>query len=306
MVYYGDFSIFITTKDRLPELKYTLNLLEPYLKKGVHLSVCDDGSVDGTYEYLQKFYPSASIFRNEVSKGLIFSRNELLKQVNTKYAISLDDDLNFLTQDPFRIIQSHFEKEKACAVASFRIFWSENQPSTTISKDRPHRVRNYAGGAHAIRMQAWKKIPNYPAWFIFYGEEEFASYHFFKKGWEIHYLPQVLTHHRVNNKERKKNRDYTLRLRRSLRSGWYLYFLFLPWKEIPKKLSYSIWMQLKLKIAGGDLHSLAAMSLALKDVVQNFIKLLKNRSALTQKQFNQYQQLPPVKLYWKPTDEISN
>ncbi|MGM1056439.1 MAG: glycosyltransferase family 2 protein [Bacteroidota bacterium] len=303
MVYYTDFSVFITTKDRLPELIYTLKSLKPYLEKGVYLYICDDGSKDGTQEYLLKNYPTVSVFRNRESKGLIYSRNQLLKRITSKYAVSLDDDLNILTDDPFKIIQSYFEKEDACAAVSFRIFWSKIEPETNTTKNQPHRVKTFAGGAHAIRMVAWQEIPDYPDWFIFYGEEEFASYNFLKKGWEIHYLPQVLAHHRVDNKERKKNSDYSTRLRRSLRSGYFLYFLFLPWKLIPRKLGYSIWMQFKNKIASGDIRSFVALSLALKDVAINFPKLLRNRKPLSLAQYKEYQKLPAVNLYWKPSDE---
>ena len=300
---YEAFSIFITTKDRASELRYTLESLDNYIKRGVKLLICDDGSTDETDTFLRTNYPSIVKIRNSKSKGLIYCRNQLLNQVKTPYAVSLDDDLNFLTEDPFAAIQNYFERERNCAVVSFRIFWSKSKPSTTASKDEPHRVRNYAGGAHAMRMAAWQGIPDYPDWFVFYGEEEFASCHFLRRGWEIHYLPEVLTQHRVNNNERKKNKDYVTRLRRSLRSGWFLYYIFLPWIFIPKKFAFSIWMQLKNRLATGNLHSYKAFFLALGDLVLNFPKLLLNRTPLTFDQYHEYQRLPSVKLYWNPSDE---
>jgi hypothetical protein len=65
-------------------------------------------------------------------------------------------------------------------------------------------MKSFAGGAHAWRMSAWRQIPDYPSWFIFHGEEDFAAYEMFKKRLEIHYLPSVLVHHRVDLKARKK------------------------------------------------------------------------------------------------------
>jgi GT2 family glycosyltransferase len=149
-------------------------------------------------------------------------------------------------------------------------------------------------------MAAWRTLPNYPVWFVFYGEENFASYQLFKKNWEIHYLPDVLVNHRVDVKARRNNSDYTLRLRRSLSSGWYLVFLFYPIKSIPRKIAYSLWMQFKLKVFKGDFKALQAIALALLDLVWNISRIIKNSNRLTKKEYIRYNHLPETKIYWKP------
>ena len=149
-------------------------------------------------------------------------------------------------------------------------------------------------------MSVWKTITGYPAWFVFYGEEDFASYQLFKKNWEVHYLPEILVNHRVNLKERKKDADYTTRLRRSLRADWYLYFLFCPIVLIPRKLSYSIWMQLKLKVFKGDFKALKAIFLAMLDLLFSIPKIIKDANRLSMKEYKDYQELKDTKLYWHP------
>ena len=162
------------------------------------------------------------------------------------------------------------------------------------------RVKGFVGCAHVWRMSAWKTIPDYPTWFVFYGEEDIASCELFKKNLEIHYLPSVLVHHRVDIKARKKNADYTIRLRRSLRSGWYLYFLFFPLIKIPRLLAYSIWMQFKLKVFKGDFRALKAIIQAFGDLIYSFPKILKHSNRLTMSEYKAYGKLENVKLYWKP------
>ena len=223
------FSILITTKNRLPDLIFTLEKLASLLTKPYfEVLICDDGSTDGTFDYVQKHFPNVIIFRNETSKGLIFSRNVLLEKTTAKYAISLDDDAHFLSQNPLEEIQQFFEINPTCGVLAFRIYWDKNSPITTQTNEKSIRVKGFVGCGHAWRMSAWRSIPNYPSWFVFYGEEDFAAYQLFKKEIEIHYLPSVLVHHRVDILSRKSNQDYQLRLRRSFRSGWYLYFMFYP------------------------------------------------------------------------------
>ena len=176
------FSILITTKNRLEDLKLTLLKITSLLnREDVECIICDDGSTDGTFEFIEKAYPGISIIQNCISKGLIFSRNRLMNLVTSEFAISLDDDLHFLSQNPSEIIENYFKNNHKCAIISFRIFWSIAPPNSTLTQDTPLRMKSFAGGAHAFRMEAWRSIPQYPSWFVFYGEEDFASYQLFKK-----------------------------------------------------------------------------------------------------------------------------
>ena len=247
------FTLLITTKNRRADLKITLSKINHLLlRKEVLCIICDDGSTDDSSLFIENEYPEIQLIKNGKSRGLIYSRNRLLALVRTDFAISLDDDAHFLTDSPLNAIRDYFNKHPRCGLIALRIFWGLEPPESLISGEIPLRVRSFVGCAHVWRMSAWNLIPNYPEWFVFYGEEDFASYHLFKKKWEIHYLPDVLVNHRVDLKNRKKSADYSLRLQRSLRSGWYLYFLFYPIAVIPRKLFYTLWIQLKSKVFKGD------------------------------------------------------
>jgi len=297
------FSILITTKNRKVDLEYTLNNLYYLLERDdVECIICDDGSTDGTFEYILKNYPTIQLINNKKSKGLIYSRNKLLSLTTAKYAISLDDDAHFISRNPLELIESYFKNKQQCGVLACRIYWGKHQPKETDSTEESERVKGFVGCGHVWNMKAWKLIPDYPEWFIFYGEEDFASFQLFKHGWEVHYVPEILVQHRVDIKSRKKEKDYRLRLRRSLRSGWYLYFLFYPWKLIPKKFVYTLWMQLKLKVFKGDFKAFIAILQALFDVLFNFPKLIKNSNRLSMEEFNEYAKLPDTKLYWTPKE----
>jgi len=291
----------MTTKNRLNDLSFTLAKIDSLIKaKGVSCVVYDDGSTDGTYEYVKENFPNIQLQRNSVSKGYIFCRNKMLNETKADYAISLDDDAHFLTEHPLEVIRNHFEKNQNCGLIALRVFWGLDEPISTMTNENAHQVQGFVGCAHVWRMKTWRTIPNYPEWFVFYGEENFASYQLFKTNWEIHYLPAVLVHHRVDVKARKNQSDYALRLRRSLRSGWYLFFLFYPIKAIPRKIAYSLWIQFKYKVVKGDLKALKAIVLAILDVIWNIPRIIKNSNRLTRKEYEVYQQLPEAKIYWQP------
>lgn len=292
-------SIFITTKNRLAELKETLQHCKPYIHNPkVEFLICDDGSTDGTFDFVTQQYPTINLIRNIQSQGLIYSRNRLLERVTAPVAVCLDDDAHLITPDALDKTLDYFDKHPQCGVIAYRIYWGKQLPVNTQSNEKPERVQGFVGCGHAWRMSAWKAIPPYPEWFEFYGEEEFAARHLFLKNIEIHYLPEVLVQHRVEVKSRKNQPDYIWRLRRSLRSGWYLYFIFLPKKYIPRKLAYSIWMQLKLKVFKGDLKALKAITLAKFDLFCNISRLIKQRNPLTIKQVKLFNKLKPTPVYW--------
>ncbi len=297
-------TIIITTKNRKAELAFTLQKIQTLLQReDVNCIICDDGSTDGTIPFLQPQYPQIKFIQNLKSEGLIYSRNRLMQLVTTDYAISIDDDLHFITENPLESIYAFFDKNPKVGVLSFRIFWGISQPQDVFSLEQSHRMKSFAGGAHVFRMRSWYEIPNYPDWFIFYGEEDFTSFQLFKKNIEIHYFPEVLVHHRVDIKSRKNNTDYAQRLRRALRAGWYLFFLFYPLQIIPRKIGYSIWMQLKLKVFKGDFKAFYALSLALLDLTFAIPKILKNANRLTLQEYTIYQKLKDTKLYWKPDNK---
>jgi glycosyltransferase involved in cell wall biosynthesis len=295
------FSILITTKNRVKDLAFTLEKIKHLIARDdLECRVFDDGSVDGTSKFITDQFPKIILNTNEVSKGYLYCRNKLLSQTNAEFAISLDDDAHFITQNPLEIIADYFNQYPSVGLLGCRIFWSSQPPSSTMTNEVPLRVKSFVGCGHVWRMKAWREIPNYPEWFKFYGEEDFASYQMFKKGWEIHYLPAILVHHRVDIVARKNYQDYSLRLRRSLSSGWKLFFLFYPLHIIPKKLLYSVWIQLKLKVFKGDMRALKALVTALVDLFLCIPKIVKHANRLTQKEYRAYQRLPEAKIYWHP------
>jgi len=299
------FSILITTKNRRADLAFTLHKIGSLLQRSdVECIICDDGSNDGTFDYVSENHPGILLIKHQTSIGLMSSRNELLQKASGEYAISIDDDLHFITEQPLEIIENYFKAHPETDLLSFRIFWGLSVPASTHTDEVPQRVRSFAGGAHVMRISSWRKIPDYPVWFVFYGEEDFISYQMLRRNMEIHYLPQVLTHHRVDLKGRKNNNDYYVRQRRALRSDWYLYFLFVPLKYIPKKMIYSIWTQFTKRVVHKrNPNAIKPIAMALFDLVAAIPKIIKYKNRLSQQQYASYKQLESAKLYWKPENE---
>lgn len=297
-------SLLITTKNRLADLKVTLaNLSGLIHHPSVECLIYDDASTNGTFDFVKANFPNLILFKNKKSLGLIHNRNVLLNHCTGDYAISLDDDAHFLSGNVVENISDYFENHPKCGVIACRIFWGKTTPTSIVTKEVAQRVKGFVGCGHVWNLQAWRDIPNYPEWFVFYGEEEFASYQLFKKGWEVHYVSELLVQHSVEVKARKSDSDYAQRQRRSFRSGWYLYLLFYPWPIIPKKLAYTLWIQIKTKMLKGDGRATKGLVLALWDVFIHVPRLLKESNRFTLEEYKKYSNLEPTKIYWRPENE---
>ncbi len=295
------FSILISTKNRSDDLLFTLQKIKYLLNEEVKCVVYDDGSTDETFEKVTALFPEIEVKRNEVSKGYIFCRNKMLNETKADFAISLDDDAHFLTENPLEKILNYFNENPKCGLLALRIFWGLEEPKNQLSNEIPSRVQSYVGCGHVWRMTSWRAIPNYPEWFQFYGEENFASLQLFKKNWEVHYLPEVLVHHRVDLKTRtKKNNEFSFRYRRSICSGWFLILLFYPAIKIPRIIVYSIYIQVKTKIFKGNFKAIFPLVLATFDVFYNIPNLIENKATLTREEYKYYSELKEAKIYWKP------
>lgn len=299
------FSILITTKNRLDDLKITLQNIAPLIDNDseVECMVCDDGSTDGTTAYISSNYPQIHLISNKLSKGYLYNRNYMLNNTSALYAISLDDDAHFLSAKNLDVIEEYFDKKSSCGLIAFRVFWGLEQPESLVTGDKAHQVNGFIGCGHVWRMEAWKSIPNYPEWFQFYGEEQFASYQLFKENWEIHYVPEILVHHRVNMNLRKFSTDYFERQRRSLRSGWYLFFMCYPKRIMFIKFFSSLWSQIKRKTLKGNWLATKAILFSIKDLIYNIPKLRKGNYRLTFKEFQEFTTLPAINIYWFPNEK---
>ena len=296
------FSILITTKNRIADLQFTLVKMQHLLdRRDVECVIFDDGSDDGTFDFVNDNYPKIILNRNQVSKGYLFCRNKMLNETKADFAISLDDDAHFITENPLEFIQKHFEENNHCGLIAMRIFWGLEAPKEVSNSQQSHRVKGFVGCGHVWRMKAWRDIPNYPEWFKFYGEENFASLQLFKKNWKIHYVPQLFVQHRVDMKERSKSvKEFAFRYRRGIRADWCNYFLFTPISKIPRKMAYSIWIQFKNKIFKGNFKIIKPLFLAILDLVLFIPKLIKHRNSLTLQEYIAFCELDEVKIYWQP------
>ncbi|MEH6659128.1 glycosyltransferase family 2 protein [Leeuwenhoekiella marinoflava] len=294
-------SFLITTYNRKKELIFTLNTLREVIgEEGIY--IWDDASTDGTFEYVKNKYPEINIFQNKSNEGLIANRNQLMQVATTEYVISLDDDAHFVNPKSLFDALNFMNDNLDCAVLAFRLFWGLEEPKVTGTAEELYRVSNYVGCGHLFRMKAWKNsVENYPEWYHFYGEEDYAAMRLFRAEQMVFYFPKVLVHHRVSLKNRKKSAEETsLRTKWALQAAWSNYLIFYPKQKAWFKIMYSIKEQFRLKFLKGEFSILMSICNAGLALIENrhYRKSLDLR--FSNEELNAYLLLPQAPIFWKP------
>ncbi len=298
----SEIEIHITTKNRWNELQFTLQQLQAQnIFETAKVIVFDDGSTDRTSDFIRNQFPQVQLLRNEQSRGYMYCRNQMLNQSKALYAVSLDDDAHFINGDALKYVVQNFESDPLAAVLAFRIFWGKEIRKFESTAEEPQQVQSFVGCGHAWRIEAWRQVPDYPEYWKFYGEEDFASYSLFKKGMKVLYTPEVYVQHRVDVRSRKLQDDYSFRLQRGWRSGWNLMFTFYPFPMFIKMFSYSIFSQLKSRVFKTEPEAVFTMGKALFYFVLDLRLLIKGRNTLLKSQFAAYMKLPKAKIYFQPS-----
>lgn len=292
-------SLLIATRNRVNELKYTLGksmwLIQSPL---VELIICDDGSIDGTLSYLQKLKFNFTLLRNERAKGILHARNKLFNHVRTPYAITLDDDTNFIEKFEIEDVIRYFEQNIYCAVLAFKIIWSREIDKIPNLKFQNYRVKSFGAGAHAMNMKYWSNISDLPEWYKFYGEEDFITLSLFKKKKEVHFNNKYLVQHRVDLSSRMKNKDKYKRQFLALRSNWFNYLIFFPKRIAFQKILYSAFVRIKKDvIIGRDLRVVANLFGVTTNLILFFPKVYKFSNRLTLDEYKKFQQIKDAQWY---------
>ncbi len=149
--------------------------------------VIDDGSTDGTAEFVKANYSEVRLVRSEESRGCIARRNEAATLTDREVIISIDDDAVFSQNNIIAEILNQFTDPRIAAVAI---------PFVNVKTD--HTMRQYApdlsqiwitnefiGTAYAIRRKIFQEAGGFRCIFIHQEEEGDLCIRLLQKGYFI-------------------------------------------------------------------------------------------------------------------------
>ncbi|MCD6225484.1 glycosyltransferase family 2 protein [bacterium] len=200
-------------------LRKNIPLILRALPKGTEVIIVDDGSTDGSREYLEKLKKSKrlKVILNKQNRGFIYSCNRGVKEAKGDFIILLNNDV--IPQKGFlKPALKHFENPKVFAV-SFneqqfgwaKIWWRGGFIHHGVGgrPNKPHISAWASGGSAVYRKSIWEELGGFdPLYHPFYWEDFDLGYRAWKAGYKIIWEPKAIVEHRHESTISKLDKEY--------------------------------------------------------------------------------------------------
>jgi GT2 family glycosyltransferase len=203
-----DVTVMITTRNRISELVKTLENCRTLSGVTLEVLVVDDTSTDGTYEVVRDRFPEVQIVRNEVNKGSIASRNDILRRARGRYVICLDDDSRFVDAGACERVVARMDREPDMGIIAFQVIGPENpatmEPGGIVSGE--WHCSSFANCAAAIRHSIFDQTGFLPEIFYHGYEEPDLALRAWDAGYRVVQWNDILVYHEfswLNRNERR-------------------------------------------------------------------------------------------------------
>jgi len=200
-------SIMITTKDRVPDLKRTSEVLLKLNPPPLEILVTADGCTDGTVEFVKSVMPHARLFVNERSKGSVASRDRMMREARGDLVLSLDDDSYPEQTDCILRFSLMFHQQPKLAVAHFPQHTDEFPSTLTQTDFGPARhTRSFANSGAVLRRSTYLELPGFEQSYFHIYEEPDYSLQCVAAGHEVLFAPVVTIRHHYSGRNRDEIR----------------------------------------------------------------------------------------------------
>lgn len=205
-------SIILITRNRLAYLRECIEsvLMQDY--PGFELLIGDNGSTDGTIEYLRELSnrdPRVTVLLNGRNLGSCEGRNLLLQRASGDFWFIIDDDAAFQHKDDIEKVVTAFERHPKAGAIGFTVVNADDPKTLNLwmYQAAPERARNmefrsaqFASCAVCFRREAMEEarfaLGEYFVNSFFYSWDEFPiAWRLLETGWECWYSPVVAIRH---------------------------------------------------------------------------------------------------------------
>lgn len=178
-------------------LEKNLPLVFRVLPKGTEVIIVDDGSTDGSQEYLKKLKTQNSrlkVFFNKKNLGFAKAVNQGVEKAHGEIVVLLNNDV-IPQKDFLKPLEKDFRDPKVFAVSFNEQNWSwaklkwvngfvEHEPGPKV--DKVHISAWTSGGSGAFRKKIWEKLGGFDEMYSpFYWEDIDLSYRAWKRGYKV-------------------------------------------------------------------------------------------------------------------------
>ena len=125
------------------------------------ITIVDNGSTDGTIEFLKKNFPKVLLIENNKNLGFAAGNNIALKQITTEYTLLLNPD-TIVHTGSIETVLDYMEKNPSVGAATCRVELPNGDLDYSCHRGFPNPINSllYFIGLKKISTYSSKKIPN--------------------------------------------------------------------------------------------------------------------------------------------------
>ncbi|MGB8275769.1 MAG: glycosyltransferase family 2 protein [Alphaproteobacteria bacterium] len=197
-------SFVVVTMNRREDVADCLESIEAQDYDGKEIVVVDNGSADGTPEFIRRRFPDVRLIALSHNTGAAGGRNRGVAEATGEICIFVDDDGCLSQTDATRRVIERFAAEPLLACIAFRIadpVTGRVDVKTIPRTDKLQPMNDFecsyfCGAGFAMRRDAFLACGGF--WErLFYGVEELEfSYRLLAHGYTIRYAPDVTVDHK--------------------------------------------------------------------------------------------------------------
>jgi GT2 family glycosyltransferase len=197
-------SIMITTRNRLDELRRTVQMLGKLDPSPDEILITADGCVGGTAEFVTSALPNVKLIVNEPAIGSVASRDRMMRQAKGDLVLALDDDSYPEQSDCIAHIIPFFQQRAELAVLHFPQRTDEYPETLAETKfgSEEHLTRSFANAGAVLRRSNYLQLPGFePRFYHMYEEPDYAL-QCVAAGYDVLFSPIVTIRHHYSGRAR--------------------------------------------------------------------------------------------------------
>jgi len=197
-------SIMITTRNRLGELRRTIQMLGKLDPSPDEILITADGCTDDTAEFVSSALPNAKLIVNQSAIGSVASRDRMMREAKGDLVLALDDDSYPEQSHCVSRIVPFFQLRPELAVLHFHQRTDEYPETLVETKigSEERLTRSFANSGAVLRRSTYLQLPGFETRFYHMYEEPDYALQCVAAGYDVLFSPIVTIRHHYAGRAR--------------------------------------------------------------------------------------------------------